>query len=101
MQKAKCSGKKKLSLAFLRNTGCLVLSCLMKLAHLPTMRNTDCGNPVRISRHRGCQCCHRLDTWLGILTEMWLKSEFSEGMKGLLEYHWSSPSFHCTFFATI
>lgn len=40
----------------------LVLSSLMKLAHLPTVRNITCGSPVRISRDRDCLRCHRLDT---------------------------------------
>lgn len=48
----------------------------MELA-VPAVWNITCGNPTRISRDGDCLCCHRLDTWLGIFTQMWLKSKFS------------------------
>lgn len=67
-----------MSQAIHQNTSCLALSCLTELAHLPAVRNITCGNPTRISRDGDCLYCHRLDTWLGIFTQMWLKSKFSK-----------------------
>lgn len=88
-----------MSLAIHQNTGCLPLSCLMELAHLPAVRNITCGNPTRISRDGDCLCCHRLDTWLGIFTQMWLKSKFSkksERSVGVpLEFSFISLYIHC------
>lgn len=37
---------------------------------------------MRFSRDRGCLCCCKLDTWLGIFTEMWLEVNSARACQG-------------------